>query len=175
MNLIVAVDKNWAIGNKGKLLNSIPEDMRFFRETTTGGTVIMGQKTYESFPGPAPLRDRVNIIISDDMSYKVDGATVVHSVEDALKEAEKYEDENTFVIGGGSIYKAMLPYCNIAHITKMDHAYDADTWIPNLDEMPEWKVAAESDLMTYFNIPYKFVLYVREGHEDKARKILKEQ
>lgn len=175
MNLIVAVDKNWAIGNKGKLLNSIPDDMRFFRETTMGGTVIMGQKTYESFPGPRPLSGRTNIIISDDPSYEVEGAYVVHSIEDAVTEASKYDPETTFVIGGGSIYRAMLPYCNIAHITKMDREYEADTWIPDLDADPDWRVAAESDEMTYFSVPYKFVLYVRKGHEDLARKIIEEQ
>lgn len=132
MNLIVNVDKNWAIGNKNKLLVSIPADMRFFRETTQGNVVIMGRKTLESFPQGQPLKNRVNIVITRDPDYQVKGAVVVHSVEEAVEESRKYEGE-VFVIGGESIYRAMLPLCDRAYVTKTDHAYQADTWFPNLD------------------------------------------
>lgn len=162
MNLIVAVDNNWAIGYQGKLLNSIPEDMKFFRETTTGHVVIMGRKTLESFPNGLPLKKRVNIVITGKMDYTVKDAVVVHSVEEALEEAGKYNDEEIYVIGGDSIYRQMLPYCNVAHVTKMDYAYQADTWFPNLDEDPAWVVAAESEERTYFDLEYCFVKYVRK-------------
>ena len=162
MNLIVAVDNNWAIGNQGKLLNSIPEDMKFFRETTTGKVVIMGRKTLESFPNGLPLKKRVNIVITKDPDFTVKDAIIVHSIEDALEEAKKYNDEDIYVIGGDSIYRQMLPYCNVAHVTKMDYVYQADTWFPNLDEDPEWVVAADSEEKTYFDLEYQFVMYVRK-------------
>ena len=99
MNLIVAVDENWAIGYNNELLVSIPDDMKFFRETTTGKVVIMGRKTLESFPGGRPLKNRVNIVITKKEDYEVDGAVVVHSVEEAVKEASKYDENDVFVIG----------------------------------------------------------------------------
>lgn len=109
MNLIVAADSNWGIGKDNKLLVSIPADMKFFRTTTTGKVVIMGRKTLESFPGGLPLKNRVNIVITGNKNYKAKDAIVVHSVEEALKEAEKYHTEDVYVIGGDSIYKQMLP------------------------------------------------------------------
>ena len=162
MNLIVAVDNNWAIGYQGKLLNSIPEDMKFFRETTTGKVVIMGRKTLESFPNGLPLKKRVNIVITKDPTFTVKDAIIVHSIEEALEEAKHYNDEDIYVIGGDSIYRQMLPYCNVAHVTKMDYAYQADTWFPNLDKDSEWVVAADSEEKTYFDLEYQFVMYVRK-------------
>lgn len=163
MNFIVAVDKNWAIGYKNNLLVSIPEDMKFFRETTTGKVVIMGKNTLESFPNKKPLKNRVNIVIALEKDYKVEGATVVYSIEEALKEAEKYNTEDVFVIGGGSIYRQMLPYCDTAYITYINNEYAADTFIPNLDEMQEeWYIAEESEENTYFDIEYFFRTYRRK-------------
>ena len=163
MNLIVAVDKNWAIGYKNELLVSIPEDMKFFREMTTGKVVIMGKNTLESFPHSKPLKNRVNIVIALERDYKVEGATVVYSIDEALEEAEKYNTEDIFVIGGGSIYKQMLQYCDTAYITYVDFAYSADTFIPNLDEMTdEWYLAEESEENTYFDLEYYFRTYKRK-------------
>ena len=161
MNLIVAVDKNWAIGNGNKLLVSIPQDMKFFRETTMGKVVVMGRKTLESFPGGQPLKKRTNIVITRDKNYNVKDAIVVHSVEEALEELKNYNSEDVYVIGGESIYGQMLPYCKVAHVTKIDHAYEADTYFPNLDEMEEWQVTGVSDEQTYFNLEYEFVRYER--------------
>lgn len=161
MNLIVAVDKNWAIGKENKLLVSIPQDMKFFRETTTGKVVVMGRKTLESFPGGQPLKKRTNIVITRDKNYTVKDAIVVHSVEEALEELKKYNSEDIYVIGGESIYRQMLPYCKVAHVTKIDHAYEADTYFPNLDEKEEWLVTGVSDEQTYFNLEYEFVRYER--------------
>lgn len=161
MNLIVAVDKNWAIGKENKLLVSIPQDMKFFRETTMGKVVVMGRKTLESFPGGQPLKKRTNIVITRDKNYSVKDAIVVHSVEEALEELKNYNSEDIYVIGGESIYRQMLPHCNVAHVTKIDHAYEADTYFPNLDEKDEWVVTGVSDEQTYFNLEYEFVRYER--------------
>lgn len=160
MNLIVAVDKNWAIGQDNKLLVSIPADMKFFRETTKGNIVVMGRKTLESFPQGQPLQNRVNIVISRNKDYKVKGAVVVHSIEEAIEEAKKYEGD-VYVIGGESIYRAMLLYCQTALVTKIDHAYTADTYFPNLDEDPEWELTGETEEQTYFDLEYVFRRYER--------------
>lgn len=161
MNLIVAVDKNWAIGKGNQLLVSIPQDMKFFRETTIGKVVVMGRKTLETFPGGQPLKKRVNIVITRDKDYKVNDAIIVHSVEEALEELKKYNEEDIYVIGGESIYRQMLPYCNLAHVTKINHAYEADTYFPNLDEMDDWEVTGVSEEQTYFDLEYEFVRYER--------------
>jgi len=159
MNIIVAVDKNWAIGYENKLLVSIPADMKFFRETTTGKVVVMGRKTLESFPNGLPLKKRTNIVLTRDENYRVEGAVTVHSIEALLEELKKYESEDIYVIGGDSVYRQLLPYCDTAHVTKIDHAYAADAYFPNLDELPEWEIAADSDEQTYFDLEYHFLLY----------------
>ena len=110
MNIIVAADKNWAIGKNNKLLVSIPQDMKFFRETTTGKVVVMGRKTLESFPGGQPLKKRVNIVLTSDKNYHVNGADIVHSIDALLEELKKYPAEDIYVIGGESIYRQLLPY-----------------------------------------------------------------
>ena len=161
MNLIVAVDKNWAIGYQNKLLISIPEDMRFFRDETMNKVVIMGRNTLETFPGGKPLKNRTNIVITSRPDFTVNDAIVVHSVEEALEVAKAYKSEDVYVIGGASIYKQMLDYCDVAHVTKIDYAYHADTYFPNLDEKPEWVIEAESDERTYYDIEYTFYKYVR--------------
>lgn len=161
MNLIVAVDKNWAIGNGNKLLVSIPQDMKFFRETTMGKVVVMGRKTLESFPGGQPLKKRTNIVLTRDKNYQVKDAIVVNTVEELLLELRKYDEDEIYVIGGESIYRQMLPYCKTAHITKINHEYEADTYFPNLDEDDEWVVTGVSDEQTYFDLEYEFVRYER--------------
>ena len=161
MNLIVAVDKNWAIGNDNKLLVSIPQDMKFFRETTMGKVVVMGRKTLESFPGGQPLKKRTNIVLTRDKNYQVKDAIVVHTVDELLQELKKYDEEEIYVIGGESIYRQMLPYCKVAHVTKINHAYEADTYFPNLDEKDELVVTGVSDEQTYFDLEYEFVRYER--------------
>ncbi|MBQ9489485.1 MAG: dihydrofolate reductase [Lachnospiraceae bacterium] len=161
MNLIVAVDNNWAIGNKNKLLVSIPNDMKHFREETTGKVVVLGRKTLETFPQGQPLKNRTNIILTKNKNFKVKDAIVAHSLEELLDELRNYEDEDVYVIGGDSVYKQLLPYCRVAHVTKVDHEYEADTYFPNLDRDPEWQITAESDEQTYFDLPYQFLKYER--------------
>ena len=163
MNLIAAVDKNWAIGRNNKLLVSIPDDMKFFRETTTGKVVVMGRKTLESFPGKKPLKNRVNIVLTGDRSYQADGAVIVHDMEELHEELKKYPSEDIYVIGGESIYKQLLDECDVAHITKIDFAYESDAWFPNLDEKEAWMVTADSEEQTYFDLEYHFYKYEKKA------------
>lgn len=162
MNLIVAVDNNWAIGNKNELLVRIPNDHKHFREETTGKVVVLGRKTLETFPQGMPLKNRTNIILSSNPSYRVKDAIVVHSVEELMEELKQYPQEDIYIIGGESVYRQLLPYCNVAHVTKIDHTYDADSYFPNLDQDEEWKITADSEEQTYFDIAYRFVKYERK-------------
>lgn len=161
MNLIVAVDKNWGIGKGNKLLVSIPSDMKFFRETTSGKVVVMGRKTLESFPNGLPLKNRTNIVLTKRPDYQVKDAIVLHRVEEVLEELKKYESDDIYIIGGESIYRQFLPYCNTAHVTKINHAYEADVYFPDLDAMDEWEITADSEEQTYFDLEYVFLKYER--------------
>ena len=161
MNLIVAVDNNWAIGSKNELLIRIPNDHKHFREETTGKVVVLGRKTLETFPQGMPLKNRTNIILSKDPNYQVKDAIVVHSIEELLEELKKYDEESIYIIGGESIYKQLLDECDVAHITKIDFAYEADAWFPNLDEKEAWVVTADSEEQTYFDLEFYFYKYER--------------
>ncbi len=161
MNIIVAADNNWAIGNRNRLLVSIPRDQKNFREETTGKVVVLGRKTLETFPQGQPLQNRTNIILSRDVGYRVKGATVVHSLEELLEELKKYDSKDVYIVGGESVYRQMLPYCDTAHVTRIDRAYEADTYFPDLDRDPQWKIVADSDEQTYFDIAYTFLKYQR--------------
>ena len=162
MNAIAAVDANWAIGNKNRLLTSIPADMKFFREKTMGHVVVMGRKTLESFPNGLPLKNRVNIVLTANRSYKVKDAVIVHTKEELLEELKKYDSNELYVIGGGSIYEMLIPYCDTAYITKIDHAYAADTYFPNLDQMDDWEMTVVSEEQTCFDLEYVFAKYERK-------------
>ncbi|RHR28136.1 dihydrofolate reductase [Clostridium sp. AF19-22AC] len=159
MNLIAAADKNWGIGYKNKLLVSIPSDMKFFRETTTGKVIVMGRKTLESFPNGMPLKNRTNIVLTSNKDYRVKDAIIVHTLEELHKELEKYNSEDVYVIGGESVYRQLLPYCDTAYITKIDHAFQADTFFPNLDEMENWEMTQVSEEQTCFDLEYMFTKY----------------
>ena len=162
MNAIAAVDANWAIGNKNRLLTSIPADMKFFREKTMGHVVVMGRKTLESFPNGLPLKNRINIVLTANRSYKVKDAIIVHTKEELLEELKKYDSNELYVLGGGSIYEMLIPYCDTAYITKIDHAYAADTYFPNLDQMDDWETTEVSEEQTCFDLEYVFAKYERK-------------
>lgn len=164
MNMIVAVDENWAIGNKGSLLVSIPADHKMFRNETMGKVVVLGRKTLDTFPQKQPLGGRTNIILSRNPGYEVKGATVVHSKEELLEELKKYTDEDIYIIGGSSIYELMLPECDTVHVTKIDHVYEADAYFPDLDKSGEWEITADSDEQVYFDLTYRFLKYERKNH-----------
>ena len=120
-----------------------------------------GKKDPESFPGGLPLKNRTNIVLTRNENYKVKDAIIVHSIEELMEELKKYPAEDVYCIGGDTIYKQLLPYCDAAQVTKIDFAYIADSYFPNLDEDPQWHVAAESEEQTYFDLEYKFVRYER--------------
>ena len=136
--------------------------MKHFREETTGKVVVLGRKTLETFPQGQPLKNRTNIILTKDPDYQVKDAIIVHSIDALLKELKNYNDQDIYIIGGESVYRQMLPYCNVAHVTKIDHAYEADTYFPDLDKDEQWHITADSDEQTYFDIAYQFVKYERK-------------
>lgn len=166
MKAILSADRNWGIGNGNKLLVSIPSDMKFFRQTTTGKVVVMGRKTLESFPNGQPLKKRTNIVLTSNPDYKVKDAVIVHSEEELLKTLEQYDSENIYIIGGESIYRMMLPYCDTVFVTKIDRAFQADTFFPNLDEMEEWQMTEEGEEQTCFDLEFRFTKY--ERRQEKA-------
>ena len=143
MQLIAAVSENWGIGKDNALLFRIPQDMKFFREMTTGKVVVMGRKNLESFPGGKPLKNRTNIVLSKNPEFKCDGAEVCSSVEEVLK--LPYDDEDIFVIGGETVYRQMLEYCDICYITKVYDTVPADKFMVNLDEADDWRLTEESE------------------------------
>lgn len=170
MNMIVAVDNNWAIGHRGDLLIRIPNDHKNFWQKTKGRVVVLGRKTLETFPQRMPLGGRTNIILSTDAEYKVKDAQVVHSKEELLEELKKYDDDEVYIIGGTSVYEMMLPYCDSAYVTKIEHDYEADAYFPNLDRMEDWEIVDEGEEQTYFDIAYRFIIYRRKNQkgEEKA-------
>ena len=162
MNLIAAVDENWAIGKNNQLLVRIPADQKFFREMTTGKVVVMGRKTLESFPNGQPLKNRTNIVLTHNKDYAVKDAVVVHSMDELHEELKKYDSDDVFVIGGEKIYEQLLDECDVAHITKIDFAYDADAYFPNLDQNPDWEITGDSEEQTYFDLEYYFYRYEKK-------------
>ncbi|HJC89473.1 MAG TPA: dihydrofolate reductase [Candidatus Mediterraneibacter excrementigallinarum] len=161
MKAILSADRNWGIGYQNRLLVSIPSDMKFFRQTTTGKVVVMGRKTLESFPNGMPLKNRTNIVLTGNKDYHVKDAVIVHSKEELLEELKKYDTDEIYVIGGESIYRMLLPYCDTAYVTKIDRAFQADTFFPNLDEMDEWVMTEESEEQTCFDLEFTFTKYER--------------
>jgi dihydrofolate reductase len=162
MNLIAAVDSNWAIGKNNDLLVRIPLDQKFFREMTTGKVVVMGRKTLESFPNGLPLKNRTNIVLTGNPNYKVKDAIIVHSMDELHEELKKYPSEDIYVIGGEKVYAQLLDECDMAHITKINYAYDADAYFPNLDEKPEWVLTGDSEEQTYFDLEFFFLRYEKK-------------
>ena len=161
MNLIAAVDSKFGIGRDNKLLVSIPEDMKFFRSTTMDKTVILGRRTLESFPNGAPLKRRRNIVLTRK-DIEIPGAEVAHSVEEALELVKNEDPDNVFVIGGETVYRAFLPYCSRAYLTKIDYTYEADAFFPNLDEDPDWEIKEQSEELEHEGVRFRYVNYRRK-------------
>lgn len=162
MKIIVAVDSNWGIGCDGNLLQHIPEDMKFFKEKTIGNVVVMGRETFESLPGKNPLNNRVNIVLSRNNSFKDDRLIICKSIEETFKELEKYNNDEIFIIGGETIYKQFLPYCDELYITKIKNEYKADRFFPNVDIMENWELVEESEVKEYKDIKYIFSRYLKK-------------
>ncbi len=140
---IVHADKEWGIGKNGDMMFSLPQDMKFFRETTSGHTVVMGGNTLRSFPNQKPLKNRVNIVLSRGQVR--DDCIIVRSFEELKKAMKARRNEELYVIGGGEIYRELLPYCHEALVTKVDAVGGADTFFPNLDENANFVCVAISE------------------------------
>ena len=158
MNLIAAVDRNWAIGKGGDQLVYLRTDLKRFQALTTGHAIILGRKTLATFPGGRPLKNRRNLVLSRDPDFRPEGAEVFPTLEALLAAAP----EDAFVIGGGSVYRALLDRCSTAYITKLDAAWPADTWLPDLDALPEWQVAEEGEELEENGVRFRYVTYRRE-------------
>ena len=160
ISAIVAVDTDWGIGFNGELLETIPEDLKRFKELTTGHTIIMGRKTWDSLP-QKPLPKRSNIIISTANPTIINKLTLRLQMEDVINYLN-YTNEDVFIIGGGQIYKELLPYCDKVYLTRIYKTHNnIDTYFPSLDEMEDWEVENCSELKEYNDIKYTFLTYRR--------------
>lgn len=165
MNAIVIVDQNWAIGREGGLLFSLPGDMKRFRALTLDGTVILGRKTLDTFPGGRPLPRRRNLVVTRNPEFAREGAEVFPSTQAALAAAAGEDGDKLWVIGGGSVYTALLRQCKRAYVTKVDAAApDADTFFPNLDKLPGWEVESVSEPVEENGLTYRFVDYINTAN-----------
>ena len=164
MNLIVAVSENWGIGCDGKLLFRIEEDQQYFKAKTIGKVVIMGHTTYKSLPASRrPLPNRTNIVLSRAKNLLIPDVITCSSLEEFDTILESYKSEDIFVIGGEEIYKQLLDRCTVAYVTKIYAELPADKFFPNLDELPEWILAEESETKYHNSIAYSFFVYVKEN------------
>lgn len=160
MKMIAAADKNWAIGNDGKLLTHLSGDMKFFRSKTVGNVVILGRKTLSTFPGGKPLKDRENIVLTSNENFDGQGAVVVHSIDELMEYVKKFNSDSVYVIGGESVYSQLMKYCDTSYITKFDKEFDeADVYIENLDKSDEWILEDESEPIEEKEILYRFCTY----------------
>ncbi len=158
MKLIVAVDEKWGIGKKNGLLFSLPQDMKFFRQTTLNKVVCMGYNTLLSFPNSKPLKNRINIVLAPS-EVERDDCIVCHTLEEMFAEIKKYDTDNVFVIGGGMFYRTMYPYCNEAYITKVLADGNAEVFFDNLDNLENWSYEIISQTFEHENIKFYFTLY----------------
>lgn len=163
MNIILAADRNWAIGKDNDLLIHLPGDLKYFKKITTGKTVIMGRKTLESLPGGKPLPNRRNIILTRADDFQVSGAEVLNSIEDVLHliKSGNLKSDEAFVIGGADIYKQMMPHCDKFYITKIDAELPADRYFVDLNQVDDVKITWTGPIEEYKGTKYKYVLYER--------------
>ena len=165
MKAIVAVDSNWAIGKGRSLLVHLPGDLRYFKERTLGKTMVMGRETLESLPGQRPLPGRENVVLTRNTCYDAD-CTICHSEEELLDIASRCNTEDLYIIGGEKVYREFLPYCDTCYVTKIDQAFEADKYFPNLDEDENFQIHWESEWKEENGTRYKFVEYRRKQQPD---------
>ena len=168
MKLIVAVDREWGIGYRGELLATVKEDLAHFRELTVGKTIVYGSSTLRTFPNGRPLKNRINLILSTNPNFKPEGAVVLHSVEELIAYEKAHPEEDIVVVGGASVYKQLMPYCETAYVTRFDASFEKDAYFPNLDENPSWQCISVSETHysngatdTEDRMPYCFTEYRR--------------
>ena len=157
MRAIFCADEKWGIGKDNGLLFSLPKDMKFFRETTKGKVVVMGRKTLESFPGGQPLKGRVNIVLSSHEPKE--GTVGAKSLDELFRLLKNYPEDEVFVIGGESVYNALLPYCSEVYVTKVAADGKADTFVPNLDEEEAFVLAEEGEPVEDNGYTLRFCTY----------------
>ncbi|MBR5228353.1 MAG: dihydrofolate reductase [Firmicutes bacterium] len=162
MKMIVAADKKGGIGKNGDLLVSIPTDMKYFREQTMGKTIVMGRATLESFPGAKPLPKRRNIVLSTKLQ-PAEGIEICRSVDEVLELLKDENPDSIMIVGGGTVYKAFMPYCSHALITEIDETFDADTFIDLPAESDEWELESRQPDITENGVTYAFAVYRRIG------------
>lgn len=155
MNLVVAVDRGWGIGNKGELLVRIREDLKNFAALTTGKVVVLGSKTLSTFPGGRILKNRTNIVLSHNPEYAPEGAVMARSTEELIEILRQYESEDVYVIGGASVYRQLLPYCTRAYVTKICGDFIKDAFFCDLDCDGAWACVSESE--SYESTPEDFL------------------
>ena len=161
ISAIVAVDENWGIGSNGDLLDHIPEDLKRFKQLTTNNIVVMGRKTWDSLPNK-PLPNRMNFVITRQDRHYDSMTAFIHLDEAIVRAIHADKDENWFIIGGGQIYKELLPLCDRVYLTKIYKKYDdVDTYFPDLSLLDEWQVVEYSDMKQFGNISYQFITYDR--------------
>ena len=160
MIAIVAVDQNWGIGQGGEQLIYIPEDLKRFKNFTTGNTIVLGRKTMFTFPGKKPLKNRRNLILSRNPEFRPEGAEVFPDLESLMEQVT--DPDNTYVVGGAQVYNTMIGQCDRAYVTKIDAEYPADCWFPNLDTDPNWEVESEGEWMEHEGVRFRYVNYKRK-------------
>lgn len=159
MDLVVNVTENWAIGKGGDQLVYISADLKRFRQLTTGKTVILGRKTLATFPGGRPLKNRTNLVLSSSVKT-IDGAEVFPDLPSLLLRLKELNSEDISVIGGASVYEALLPYCRKAYVTKTYGDFEADTFFPNLDEMNNWEVVQTGEILEENGVKFQYIDYI---------------
>ncbi|MGN0790080.1 MAG: dihydrofolate reductase [Christensenellales bacterium] len=164
MKTIVAVDEKWGIGKNNDLLFHLPEDMRYFREKTTGKIVVMGSNTLKSFPGGKPLKNRTNVVLWPDGDTR-DDCIVVRSLKELFKTLSRFDANDVFIIGGAMFYKTMLPYCDTAYITKVRADGQAQVFFENLDALDNWNLIDESDVVCDGGYELTFCTYKNSSPE----------
>lgn len=159
MRIIVNVNPQWGIGNNNRLLVRIHADMRRFRMLTTGGTIIIGRKTLETFPNRAPLPNRENIVLTHDMTFHAENATVLHDMSELRSILSSRIPDTVFVCGGEQIYRQLLPFCSQAIVTLTYTNADADRSFPNLYLLPNWILTEVGEKQYENDIAFRFLTY----------------
>lgn len=160
MKAILSADLNWGIGHEGKLLQRVPEDMKFFMEKTTGKVVVMGRETLECLPAGQPLKDRVNVVLSKNGQFECTDIIVCRSIEELFQKLETYPKNDVYIIGGESVYTQLLPYCSEAYVTRFEKEFEADRHFPNLDQLENWVLVSKSAQSNFKEMNFKYLKYV---------------
>lgn len=159
MNFIVAVAENYAIGYENKLLTHLPEDLKYFKEMTLNKVVVMGRKTLESLPGAKPLKNRTNIVLTNNPNYQSEGVVIAHSIEELMEILKAYDEDDVFIAGGAQIYNTLIPRCRYGYITKIKKHFEADTFLGDIDKMPNWKLIWKSEEKQHNGVSFVWTKY----------------